>query len=574
MSGAAHERQTRGSLIAGGLLLAAAIFVADLRLPLGASVPSLYVAVVLLGLWSPVRRFTAVAAVLASLLTTLGALLSPAGPSPWMAAVNRPTALMVIWLAALGVIRYKSAEKRLIAERRQAQAYLDIAAVPIVALDTAERVVLINPRGCDLVGRDRADVLGKDWIELSVPAAERARAREVFEGLRAGRLPPGHHYEMRILTSRGEQRLVEWRGTVTRSATGRVGGTLSSGEDTTEKKRAEALLASVVDSAPLTLLAVDRSGSITLAEGTGLQHMGFEPSELMGGPGSEHFRALSWLAQPLQRALAGEPSMATGELRGASYEVRATPLLDPSGHVVGALAVSLDVTERAHAEATLRRQQTLAQLGELAAVVAHEVRNPLAGIRATIQVLSKKLPPTEEATVKALFARIDALNEMTEDLLLFARPRPLQLAALPLEPLLREAAGLLTRDRRWSSTVVDIAADEACARADRLVLRGVFLNLLLNAAEAMSGAGTIRVSIAASGSTCRVSIRDSGPGIPTELRERIFEPFFTTKHRGTGLGLAIVRRQAELHGGEVSVSCPPDGGTTVTVTLPRQPPGA
>ena len=572
MSGAAHQRQTRGPLIAGALLLAAAIFLADLRLPLGASVPSLYVAVVLLGLWSPVRRFTAVAAVLASLLTVLGALLSPAGPSPWMAAVNRPTALMVIWLTAIGVMRYKSAEKRLVEERRQAQAYLDIAAVPIVALDTAERVVLINPKGCDLVGRDRVDVLGKDWIELSLPAAERERAREVFERLRAGRLPPGHRYEMRVLTSRGQERVVEWRGTVTRTATGRVSGTLSSGEDTTEKRRAEALLESVVDSAPLTLLAVDSSRSITLAEGTGLRHMGFEPAESLGGPISDHFRNLPWLAQPLQRALSGEPSTTTGELGGVAYEVRATPLLDASGRIVGGLAVLLDVTERTRAEAALRRQQTLARLGELAAVVAHEVRNPLAGIRATIQVLSKRLPATDQAAVKALFTRIDALNGMTEDLLLFAQPRPLQLAALPLKPLLREAADLLTRDQRWSSTGVDIAGDEVCARADALVLRGVFLNLLLNAAEAMGGAGTIRVSIVASDSTCRVSISDSGPGIPAELRERIFEPFFTTKHRGTGLGLAIVRRQVELHDGEVSVSCPPDGGTSVTIALPREPP--
>ena len=571
MNGAANERRPRGALIGEALLLAAAVFLADVRLPLGASVPSLYVAVVLLGLWSPVRRFTAAAAVIVCILTVLGAMLSPAGPSPWMAALNRPAALIVIWVTAFGVIGYKSAERRLLEERRRAQAYLDIAAVPIVALDTADRVVLVNPRGCELVGRKLADLLGKPWIELCVPEAERGREREILEGLRAGRLPAGHAYEMRVLTVGGEERLVEWRGTVTRSAGGRVNGTLSSGEDTTEKKRAEALLESVLDSAPLTLLAVDRSGTITLAEGTGLRHMGFDPAELLGGSSAHLFNDLPWLAQPLLRALAGEASTTTGELRGAAYEVRATPLADGSGNVVGGVAVSLDVAERVRAEAALRRQQTLAQLGGLAAMVAHEVRNPLAGIRATIQILSKRLPAADQATVKALFSRIDALNDMTEDLLLFARPRALQLAALSLKPLLREAAELLTRDERWSAIVVEIEGDDAAASADALVLRGVFLNLLLNAAEAMGGSGTIRVSVAVSGSTCRVSIRDTGPGIPAEARERIFEPFFTTKHRGTGLGLPIVRRQVELHGGEVSVDCPPDGGTIVTVLLPLPP---
>lgn len=553
------------------LLLAAAVFLGDLRLPLGASVPSLYVAVVLLGLWSPLRRFTAAAAVIVSILTVLGAVLSPAGPSPWMAAVNRPTALMVIWVSALGVMRYKGVERRLLEERRQAQAYLDIAAVPIVALDTADRVVLINPRGCELVGRERAALLGKPWIEICVPEAERGRAREVLEGLRSGRLPPGHPYEMRVVTSAGGERLVEWRGTMTRSASGRVNGTLSSGEDMTEKKRAEALLESVVDSAPLTLLAVDRSGTVTLAEGTGLRRMGLDPATLLGGPSAQLFKDLPWLALPLQRACSGETSTTTGELAAAAYEVRATPLADRSGNVAGGVAVSLDVTERLRSEAALRRQQTLAQLGSLAAMVAHEVRNPLAGIRATIQILSKRLPTADQATVKALFTRIDALNDMTEDLLLFARPRTLQRTALSLKPLLREAADLLTRDQRWSGVAVEIEGDEVAADADALVLRGVFLNVLLNAAEAMGGSGTIRASIAASGPTCKVSIRDTGPGIPAEVRKRLFEPFFTTKHRGTGLGLAIVRRQVELHGGEVAVDCPPDGGTIVSVLLPLPP---
>jgi PAS domain S-box-containing protein len=489
-----------------------------------------------------------------------------------MAAVNRPSALLLIWLTALGVLRYKRAERRLLEERRQAQAYLDIAAVPIVALDARERVVLVNPRGCQLVGREAEQILGEDWIELCVPEAERARARVVFEGLRSGRLPPGHPYEMHALTARGEERQVQWRGTVTRGADGGVSGTLSSGEDTTDRTRAEALLATVVDSAPLSLLAVDNSGLITLAEGTGLRNMGFDPSELLGETSADRFRDMPWLAEPLQLALSGKTSTTSGALGEAHYEVSATPLLDVTGHILGGLAVSLDVTQRIHAEATLRRQQTLAQLGEMAAVVAHEVRNPLAGIRATMQVLSKRLPAADDATLKALFARIDALTGTTEDLLLFARPRPLQLAALPLKPLLREAADLLTRDQRWANVAVDIAGDDARARADAVALRGVFLNLMLNAAEAMDGSGEIRVSIVAAESTCRVSIGDSGPGVRAELRERIFEPFFTTRHRGTGLGLAIVRRQVELHGGEVSLDCPPGGGTIVTVVLPSGPP--
>jgi PAS domain S-box-containing protein len=574
MNGAASERGTPRFLVGGAFLLAGGVFLADLRLPLGASVSAFYVAVVLLGLWAPSRRFTAATAASVSALTALGAVLSPGGPSPWMAAVNRPAALMLIWVTALGVMRYKTAEKRFLEERRQAQAYLDIAAVPIVALDAADRVVLLNPRGCDLVGREKAELIGRPWIDMCVPDTERGRARDVLAGLRAGRLPPGQPYDLRVLTAGGEERLVEWRGTVTRDAAGRVNGTLSSGEDTTDKKRAEALLAHVVESAPLTLLAIDVSGVLTLAEGTGLRRMGIGPPRLVGAPGAEALAHLPWLAEPLQRALTGEPSTTAGALHEATYEVRATPLRAASGDIVGALAVSLDVSERVRADAALRRQQTLAELGGLAAMVAHEVRNPLAGIRATIQVLAKRLPASDQDTVKALFVRIDALNEMTNDLLSFARPRPLQPAELPLKPLLGEAATFLARDGRWPKVAVDVSGDEASAWADALALRGVFLNLLLNAAEAMGGTGTIRARVAAAGPKCRVFVEDSGPGIPAEVRARIFEPFFTTRHRGTGLGLAIVRRQVELHGGEVSVACPPAGGTIVTVELPRHAPPA
>ena len=463
----------------------------------------------------------------------------------------------MIWVAAVGVIRYKNNEARVLEERRQAQAYLDIAAVPIVALDTSGRVVLVNPKGCELVGRDRDGVLGRDWVESFVPAGARARAREILDGLHAGRVPAGERYDMPVLTARGEERLVEWHGTVARNASGEVSGTLSSGEDMTERRRAEALLASVLDSAPVTLLAADCAGAVTVAEGTGLGQMGFDSVELLGASGLKQIEGLPWLARPLERARAGESSTAAGELHGRSYEVRATPLRDPSERVVGGLAVALDVTERSRAEADLRQQQTLAKLGELAAVVAHEVRNPLAGIRGTIQVLSKRLPDSDQPTVRALFARIDALNAMTEDLLLFARPRPLRLSPLPVLALLREAADLLTGKGQPGTVRVALSGAPARVQGDAPVLRGVFLNLFINAAQAMGGSGTIDVSVTAADGTCEIAIRDGGPGIASELREKVFEPFFTTKHRGTGLGLAIVRRQLELHGGQVSVTCPP-----------------
>jgi signal transduction histidine kinase len=103
---------------------------------------------------------------------------------------------------------------------------------------------------------------------------------------------------------------------------------------------------------------------------------------------------------------------------------------------------------------------------------------------------------------------------------------------------------------------------------DRELLRGAFVNVLLNAAQAMNGRGSIEVTLARDGETCRIDVRDEGPGIPRDIHDRVFDPFFTTKARGGGLGLAIARRTAELHGGSIRFECPPAGGTIMTLRLP------
>jgi signal transduction histidine kinase len=104
--------------------------------------------------------------------------------------------------------------------------------------------------------------------------------------------------------------------------------------------------------------------------------------------------------------------------------------------------------------------------------------------------------------------------------------------------------------------------------ADRELLRGTLFNLLLNAAQAMGGKGRVTVSVTRRDDQCVIQVRDTGPGVPPEIRDQVFEPFFTTKARGGGLGLPIARRTTELHGGSLSMDCPPGGGTIMTVTLP------
>ena len=234
--------------------------------------------------------------------------------------------------------------------------------------------------------------------------------------------------------------------------------------------------------------------------------------------------------------------------------------------------IAHDLTARVEAEERLREQASLVKLGEMAAVIAHEVKNPLAAVSGAIQVIGGRLPAgsKDQAIVTEIIARLEALNGLINDLLLFARPRKPQLAPTEIVSLLRLTADLLARDPTFVNLSVEISGTAAPVVGDAELLKIVFQNLIINAAQAMQGTGVIHVSVTTGEGTVRITIADSGPGIPPEARERLFQPFFTTKARGTGLGLATAKRLVEAHRGTIRLDCPEGGGTTVTVQLPAQ----
>jgi two-component system sensor kinase FixL len=229
-----------------------------------------------------------------------------------------------------------------------------------------------------------------------------------------------------------------------------------------------------------------------------------------------------------------------------------------------------DLTNRVHMEQQLREQEALAKLGEMAAVIAHEIKNPLAGIRGAIQVFGGRMVQAGANTqiLNEIVARIDALDQMMKDLLLFARPPKPKRAAVDLVPLVRTTASLLSADPALRDVDVEIEGGAPPVSADPDMLRVAFQNLLINGAHAMQGKGTIRVAVHPTDTTCQIAFVDAGPGIPPDVLEKIFTPFFTTKTRGSGLGLPTVKRLIEAHDGQIAVDCPPTGGTTVVIRLP------
>ena len=241
--------------------------------------------------------------------------------------------------------------------------------------------------------------------------------------------------------------------------------------------------------------------------------------------------------------------------------------IDGEKHFTGILH---DLSRRTELEEQLREATALARLGEMAAVIAHEVKNPLAAVRGAVQVIGSRLPTAtaDAAIVKEIIARIDGLNDLIQDLLVFARPPAPRHSDTDLRVLVESVVALLKRDPAFADLVVSIEGQPPPIRGDQNLLTIAFQNLLINAAQAMQGRGTIRVSLRARDGWHDVEIADTGPGIPQEIRAQLFRPFKTTKARGTGLGMATAKRLIELHDGRIHVTCPERGGTIVTVSLP------
>jgi signal transduction histidine kinase len=228
------------------------------------------------------------------------------------------------------------------------------------------------------------------------------------------------------------------------------------------------------------------------------------------------------------------------------------------------------------------RSGALAALGRMATQVAHELKNPLAGLRLYARHLEQRLERSGEAEsaelARKISSTVDHLAGVVSEITAFGRPPELQRAPTDLAPLLDECIALARA--RCPSEAIEVvrAYDEACPAMmlDARELRKGFLNLILNALEALDGRGRLSVSTLYSpeGETVTVAIDDTGPGMSDDTLSRIFDLFFTTKADGTGLGMAIAKSVIDLHGGELTLQSAPGHGTRVRIRLPARPAGA
>ncbi len=258
---------------------------------------------------------------------------------------------------------------------------------------------------------------------------------------------------------------------------------------------------------------------------------------------------------------------------------------DARGRVTGAALFFKDLTRVEQLEERERLRDRLAALGEMAAAIAHEVKNPLAGIEVMAGILKRQLPDSTDAQsiLGDIIKEAKMANAIVLEVLEFVRPIRLQVERMSLADVITDAIALAEGHAPRGNVRVDVSvpSDLATIQGDPHQLRQLFTNLLINAFEAMNGRGNVRIGAtelpeedppvggdAVSGPMVQVDVVDDGPGVPSDVVDRVFSPFFTTKPQGTGLGLAIVRTTINAHDGRIDMNAPPGGGTQFRVTLP------
>jgi PAS domain S-box-containing protein len=392
--------------------------------------------------------------------------------SPLRSSDNRIIGLLEI---ITDLTEHKRLWDKLREERDKAKQYLNVARVMILALNLDGDITLINKRGCEVLGYKEEEIIGKNWFDLCVPENIREDVARTFEKLIAGAIEVSEYYENPILTRDGEERIIAWKNTIVRNKAGDIIGSLSSGEDITDRKRAEA---------------------------------------------------------------------------------------------------------------ELIRSERLASVGQLAAGVAHEVNNPLAGILVYIKLLLKRYEQkklqTEETKkqLEKIGKETERCSRIIKNLLDFSRQTEVKLRPVNINKVIEATFSIIGHQISLENVKTDMGLSTSLPSilVDFDQIQQALMNIMLNAAQAMPNGGDLKITTSVAkhvkigGSirdAVRIDISDTGVGIPQEDLDKLFTPFFTTKEKGkgVGLGLSVVHGIIERHHGKIEIKSDPGAGTTFSIYL-------
>ncbi len=473
---------------------------------------------------------------------------------------------------------------------------LDSVTTGIISLDGEGRVRVFNAVAEKLFALPRARVIGEPFGDMGKIMSDDAHSlRALWERLSDAVWAAGAALELEydLLQKSGARRVISYSV----YPLGRMAWSVGNGvvimlEDITRKKEMEdqisdarkrllAVFDGITDGIQVVdgdfrITAVNKSMTALLARDIKVGEHCYEACAFgtrvcVDCPAEQTFR--TGLPASVTKKLDLQKTVVAAE-RERVVEISTFPLLDRGGRVVQVVEYIKDVTEKVLLAESLEHSRRLAELGEMAARVAHEVRNPLNAISGAVHFLSEEYAGDEtlQKFTNLIKRQAVRVNQVASDLLYVSKPMRTRLASVNVHAVLDQALDSLCEQLRDQQITVshDRPADLPPIEADELQIEQAFHNLLRNSVEAMPGGGMLRLSTDAmdDGSAVEVRIEDTGCGIPETDRGRIFQSFFTTKIKGTGLGLTIVQRVLKNHDGGITIERPEAGGTRVVVRLP------
>jgi two-component system cell cycle sensor histidine kinase/response regulator CckA len=510
----------------------------------------------------------------------------------------------------IDISAFKQIEQALRREKERSQMYLEMAGVVLLAIDREGRVILANPKACDVLEAKEEQITGRDWFQHFIPEHRRAEIRRVFRELMDGSVQPVEYHENPVLTASGRERWIAWRNTLIRSAEGKVLGTFSSGEDITERRAAEKALREserkyreLAESLPQVVYEIDLRGELVYVNRNAYTLFGYSEQEFQAGLDAVQMicpEDRERAAADIAAALRGE-SLGGREYKAIKRDGTCFPVLIHSsrvvraGRVAGLRGIIIDLTQHKEAERALReseerlrQSQKMEAVGRLAGGIAHDFNNLLTTMIGYSDLLLNDRNLADEARqeVEEIHASAKRAASLVNQLLAFSRKQVLHPQILDLNKLVSDTTRMLRRlihENIHLATELDLGIGRV--RADPVQLEQVIINLAINARDSMPLGGRLTIATAAAqldesyygyhpevvpGDYLLLSVSDTGQGMDEETRKHLFEPFFTTKEpgKGTGLGLATVFGTVKQSNGYIYVDSEPGRGSTFKIYLP------
>jgi PAS domain S-box-containing protein len=534
--------------------------------------------------------------------------IDPEGKTRWLLTTKVPLRDdqgKVIGVAGINrdITERKRAERALRESEELYRHLIERQGEGLAILDLEERFTFCNPRGDEVFGVSPGGMVGRTTREFTTPEAFELVKKQTEKRL-AGEKGT---YELEILRPDGDKRHLLVTAAPWLDKDDHVIGSVAIFRDETDGKRAEGeirklnqFLAGIIDNTNVWLDVLDEKANVMIWNKAAEVISGYSREEVAGHgriwewlyPDEEYRKQLTDLvAEVIQRGRVEEDfetriRRKDGQIRIISWNER--NLLDEHGKAIGSIALGRDVTERKRMEEKLKEYsehleqlveertkklqdaERLATIGQVAAMVGHDLRNPLQGMTGAVHYLrtkeDSKLSKEGQEMLQLIQEDILRSDKIINDLLEYSKELHLELSETNVKLTTEDALAKVKIPK--GIRVVNSTKNQPPMQLDVDKMRRVFLNLIRNAVDAMPKGGTLTIASARSGGKVRITFRDTGEGMTAETLTKLWSPLFTTKATGMGFGLPVAKRLVEAHGGSINVKTKVGKGSTFTVTLP------